>query len=377
MHLDVYTLFIFELYILILLTGVMLFAWIGGRRDPTLGLMALMLAFATAGTQLSSMRSDVNDIIPVLFSNLLILLCYGIMWSAVRVFTGRRIILPGVFAGPLIWAFFCLSPDFYHSLSQRILLTSLLTAAYTLMTTVELWHVRRQLNVTFWPALPLSLFHAGFYLMRPVFDDGLPYAEMAGGHSSGFFAILIFEAILYAICLTFIILAMVYERGQLSYKLASLRDPLTGVGNRRAFLEFGNELIRKRKNCTLPLQLMLFDLDNFKKLNDQYGHAGGDSALIFFCSIVNSLLEKKDVFARIGGEEFACLTSQPKEQAIKLAETIRVRLAQSSQHNIPMTVSVGIAFSDLNQDTISHLLIQADHALYRAKSAGKNRIELS
>lgn len=75
MHLDVYTLFIFELYILILLTGVMLFAWIGGRRDPTLGLMALMLAFATAGTQLSSMRSDVNDIIPVLFSNLLILLC--------------------------------------------------------------------------------------------------------------------------------------------------------------------------------------------------------------------------------------------------------------------------------------------------------------
>lgn len=60
-----------------------------------------------------------------------------------------------------------------------------------------------------------------------------------------------------------------------------------------------------------------------------------------------------------------------------MAETIRFRLAQSSQHNIPMTVSVGIAFSDLNQDTISHLLIQADHALYRAKSAGKNRIELS
>jgi len=377
MHLDVYTLFIFELYILILLTGVMLFAWIGGRRDPTLGLTALMLAFATAGTQLSSMRADPDSIIPVVISNMMILLCYGIMWSAVRMFTGRRIILPAVFAGPVVWAFFCLSPVFYHSLPQRILLTSLLTAAYTLMTTLEIWHARKQLHITFWPALPLSFFHACFYVARPFFDNGLPYAEMAGGHSSGFFAILIFEAILYAICLSFIILAMVYERGQLGYKQDSLCDPLTGVGNRRAFLEYGNELIRKRKNQAFPLQLILFDLDNFKRLNDQYGHAGGDSALVFFCNVVNSTLEKKDIFARIGGEEFACLTMKPKEQAILMAETIRFQLAQNSQHNIPMTVSVGMAFSKPDQDSISHLLIQADHALYRAKSAGKNRIELS
>lgn len=377
MHLDVYTLFIFELYILLLLTGVMLFAWIGGRRDPTLGLTALMLAFATAGTQLSSMRGDINSIIPVVVSNMMILLCYGIMWSAVRMFTGRRIIYPLVFAGPVIWAVSCLSPVFYHSLPQRILLTSLLTAAYTLLTTVELWQTRKQLHVTFWPALPLSVLHACFYLARPFFDNGMPYAEMAGGHSSGFFAILIFEAILYAICLSFIVLAMVYERGQLGYKRASLCDPLTGVGNRRAFLEQGNELVRKRKNNAFPLQLILFDLDNFKRLNDQYGHAGGDSALVYFCHVVNSALEKKDIFARIGGEEFACLTTQPKEQAIRMAETIRFQLAQNSQHNIPMTVSVGMAFSEPHQDSISHLLIQADHALYRAKSAGKNRIELS
>lgn len=377
MHLDVYTLFIFELYILILLTGVMLFAWIGGRRDPTLGLTALMLAFSTAGTLLSSFRSGAHDIIPVLLSNITILFCYGILWAALRTFTGRRILLPVVFAGPLIWALFCLYPVFYHALSQRIFLGSLLIAGYTLLTTVELWHARKQLHVTFWPALPLSLFHACFYLVRPYFDDGIPYAETAGGHSSGFFAILIFEAILYAICLSFIILAMVYERGQLGYKQASLRDPLTGVGNRRAFLEYGNELIRKRKNNVFPLQLILFDLDNFKRLNDQYGHAGGDSALVFFCNVVNSTLGKKDIFARIGGEEFACLTTQPKDQAIKMAETIRFQLAQNSLHNIPMTVSVGMAYSEPEQDSISHLLIQADHALYRAKSAGKNRIELS
>lgn len=377
MHLDVYTLFIFELFILILLTAVMMFAWIGGRRDPTLGLTALMLAFSTAGTLLSSMRSGVSEIIPVVFSNMMILLCYGMMWAALRMFTGRRVLLPVVFSGPLIWLLLCLYPAFYHSLEQRIFLTSLLTAAYTLLTTLELWHARRQLHVTYWPALGLSFFHACFYLTRPFFDNGLPYAEMAGGHSSGFFAILIFEAILYAICLSFIILAMVYERGQLGYKQASLSDPLTGVGNRRAFLERGNELIRKRKNNTFPVQLILFDLDNFKRINDQYGHAGGDSALVFFCNVVNSSLEQKDIFARIGGEEFACLTTRPREQAIRMAETIRSQLAQNSQHNIPMTVSVGMAFSEPDQDSISHLLIQADHALYRAKSAGKNRIELS
>ncbi|WP_426785312.1 hypothetical protein ACP3TB_17755 [Rahnella variigena] len=102
MHLEVYTLFIFELFILILLTAVMLFAWIGGRRDPTLGLTALMLAFSTAGTLLSSMRSGVSEIIPVVFSNMMILLCYGMMWAALRMFTGRRVLLPVVFSGPYL-----------------------------------------------------------------------------------------------------------------------------------------------------------------------------------------------------------------------------------------------------------------------------------
>ena len=71
-----------------------------------------------------------------------------------------------------------------------------------------IWQALKQLHVTFWPALPLSLFHACFYLARPFFDNGMPYAAMAGGHSSGFFVILIIAAILYAICTSIIILAM-------------------------------------------------------------------------------------------------------------------------------------------------------------------------
>lgn len=376
MHLNVYTLYIFELFILVLLTVVMFCAWLGGRRDPTLGLTAIMLALGALSALLGGMR-NANPLIPILLGNMVNILCYAILWNAIRLFTAKKAKWHWGAVGPLIWALCCLWPTFMQTLALRIQLNSILVITFTALTSFELWRARRQLHVTFLPAMPLIIFHGLFYTVRPFFDHGVPYAEVDGGRSSGFFSVLIFEAILYAVCLSFIILSMVYERDQLSYKQASLLDPLTGMANRRAFVQQSEIQLQRQSRDQRPLTLILFDLDNFKKINDKFGHHGGDSALIHFCHIVERCLKGPEIFARIGGEEFACLTPTDLSQALNLAETIRQQVEQESQVAIAMTVSIGLTASQPLLDTLSSLLVKADMALYQAKSSGKNRIELN
>lgn len=159
-------------------------------------------------------------------------------------------------------------------------------------------------------------------------------------------------------------------------------DHLTGLSNRRHFLErMREEILRMDRNPDHRAAVMMLDLDHFKHVNDTHGHSTGDTVLRHFASLVRYCLRKSDFAGRMGGEEFAVLLPDTDLQAARaLAERLRKRIARipvrTDELEIPITVSIGItslAGCDILPD---HVLQRADEALYRAKNAGRNRVEV-
>ena len=156
------------------------------------------------------------------------------------------------------------------------------------------------------------------------------------------------------------------------------RDELTGLLNRRAMLDLMALEHRRSLRSGRPLLLAQLDIDHFKPINDQHGHATGDRALQAFASTVRASVRDTDVLARWGGEEFVLmLTDTSADQARGLLERIRqavqaLEIAHSAG-SLQLTVSIGLA-QHLPGDTVEHTLERADQALYRAKALGRNRV---
>jgi diguanylate cyclase (GGDEF)-like protein len=166
--------------------------------------------------------------------------------------------------------------------------------------------------------------------------------------------------------------------GSMMNQLA-LTDALTGINNRRHFnLQLTNEYARAKRYGS-PLSLVLLDLDHFKVLNDVHGHHEGDKVLKHVATLVSQHLRTNDFVARIGGEEFVVLLpSTNQNEAFQFIERIREEIAHltlttDSKINMKITASFGIA--ELSPETASEeaLLKQADQALYKAKSNGRNQ----
>jgi len=159
-------------------------------------------------------------------------------------------------------------------------------------------------------------------------------------------------------------------------------DTLTGLSNRRHFLEqLEREQARLQRNGGEAAVLML-DLDRFKQINDTYGHAAGDEVLRAFALIVRDSLRRTDLAGRLGGEEFAILLPDTGlEQAHAFAERIRARVAgaaiDTGNATLQVTVSIGISALEATETRIETALARADAALYHAKRAGRNCIVLS
>lgn len=205
----------------------------------------------------------------------------------------------------------------------------------------------------------------------------LVFVSLSSLRSSGlmFLPILVGNTlVMLAYGLTFTLLAMVNERTQIQYKHASLRDPLTGIWNRRALFEKAKALAASCNKSAQPLYVMLFDLDHFKSINDRFGHAQGDLVLIDFCQQVEQHLPFQGYFARLGGEEFAAVVVGSASETVRCAESIRQAVERASPDNVRYTVSVGVAASTSRPHLIPALMAAADEALYHSKALGRNRV---
>ena len=165
------------------------------------------------------------------------------------------------------------------------------------------------------------------------------------------------------------------QRAQLEALAA--RDPLTGIGNRRAMEQDLLLAIEAHRRQMGRFGLALMDLDHFKRINDNHGHEAGDETLVAFAMLVQGSIRKLDRFYRIGGEEFVLLL--PGVDAAGLAlicEHVRADVAAALRcHNEQVTVSIGGAMLRQDDDSASWLA-RADEALYRAKHGGRNRVEV-
>jgi len=163
----------------------------------------------------------------------------------------------------------------------------------------------------------------------------------------------------------------------------TVRDTLTGLYNRAYFLNQIRALSDRNATLGLGLAVLMLDVDNFKSVNDLYGHFAGDMVLKEVAAVLRESTRSEDLVARYGGEEFviALPVAAPAPAAAR-AERIRTSLARrqirAAEDEICVTASVGVAFNPPNRARNEHaLIVTADRALYRAKSAGRNRIVLA
>jgi diguanylate cyclase (GGDEF)-like protein len=160
-------------------------------------------------------------------------------------------------------------------------------------------------------------------------------------------------------------------------ELDSLSDALTGCLNRRGFeMQFENHF-RAAKQHKTPISVVMIDLDQFKDINDEHGHAVGDGALRTLAEILLEERVNGAIAARVGGDEFALLMpSCSLEQAVVVAERVRGRVELPTKPDLDckLTVSVGVACFPLHADSLDSLYTAADRALYRAKTSGRNRV---
>jgi len=157
-----------------------------------------------------------------------------------------------------------------------------------------------------------------------------------------------------------------------------LIDPLTGLYNRNVVEEFLKKELERAKRHKYDVSFIMADLDNFKQINDKFGHITGDEVLKNFAKIILENIRSSDYGIRYGGEEFlvVLIYTQAKEAFAK-AEDIRQKLENSSTEGIKITASFGVTSLGLHPEkSLEELLIVADQALYLAKSSGKNRVEV-
>ncbi|GIK80491.1 MAG: GGDEF domain-containing protein [Alphaproteobacteria bacterium] len=364
------------------LVGVlMLFSWAENRAVTAWAWWGAAYILIATGFTLVTLRPVLGPFVSIVLANALVLGGYGMVWMGARAFEGRTTRVAAILAAPAIWIVAMQIAPFAENVNARVVLASSFMSLYCALAAHELWRGRAEplrarslLLVLFAVYVLLLQARIAMTVVAPI-PDALPL------EISGWFIQSAISGLICALLLGFLMLILPRQRAELHYRTAALVDPLTALANRRAFLERAEPLLRNRFLPQRPAALLLFDLDRFKEINDCHGHAAGDRTLQLFADIVMRHLRPDDLAGRLGGEEFAVLLPDADlNTAVAIAESIRDHFGQEAAEvdgqALQATVSVGIACSDDYPSGIDDLLARADIALYRAKHAGRDRVEV-
>ncbi|MBI1181372.1 MAG: diguanylate cyclase [Alphaproteobacteria bacterium] len=159
-------------------------------------------------------------------------------------------------------------------------------------------------------------------------------------------------------------------------------DSLTGLLNRRTFMERGFAQVRDARRQGRTSSLLVIDADGFKRINDTFGHAAGDQVLKSMAGALGRRVRKSDILGRVGGEEFALVLPDLRiDAARQMAERLRAEVeslrVESEMGMVTITISIGISIIRFDEDDLHPALARADKALYAAKAAGRNRVEVT
>ncbi|WP_428524942.1 GGDEF domain-containing protein [Roseibium sp.] len=341
-----------------------------------LAIYAPAMLLVACGTVLVAFRSEIPDFWSIAFGNTLILAGFALRPEAVAVFFGRPmrgwttlIALGG-------WTVICIVPEFFASFALRLVFVqSVLLAA-------AIFSAWRVLTLNSEHLTSIRLFLIGSTLESSAYIMTIGSQFIYQHESLKSFANPI-QPLLYMVLLMVAIVivsaslvAMAIERIQIRFETQALTDSLTGLANRRAFIEAAEGWFSSTV-AEPTYTLILIDIDHFKTINDRFGHSAGDRVLASFGTAMQSIFPRAIPPGRIGGEEFAALLPQTnKTDALKLLDELRCVISKCSicpnTDASGITVSAGL-FTATTGHTFDQAFEHADQLLYQAKEDGRNR----
>jgi diguanylate cyclase (GGDEF)-like protein len=382
MSLDVNTLFMVTIYVEAILGLLLLFAWVQNTAIRAVAWWGFAHLIRAASVVLFGMYGTAPDLITIDLANALLFTAFAVTWTGARVFDGRPVEPVYLVTGAVLWLLVCRLPVLADAVDTRSMIASGIITAYTWLTAYEFWRGRSEPLVSRWPAIFMLFAHGALFLLRTPLAAALPWAPNNQMLASVWLTVLSFEALLFTISIAFILLAMAKERTELRHRTAAMVDPLTGMANRRSFLQDAAHLAKRHSANPRPTAVLLIDLDHFKSINDRFGHALGDRALEIFADAARQSVRSTDLLGRLGGEEFAAVLSDTsRDKAVAVAERIRESFAKAAREvegrPVCATVSIGLVHCQDAALDVAEQLAQADQALYYAKERGRNRVEVA
>lgn len=372
------TIMIVHALITLISTVVTIYMWLRNRESRILPLLVAAGLSGCAAMLLHSARSTLPLVISSGLGLGLGILAVGIYWQAVVAFEGGKVSFSKASLGLFIWIALWLTPVVHESMTARTVIVGLLIAAYCFLTARDIMLRARNEPLPSRSLAALANVIRGAIWLAPIpLSIFVAPAYAANGATAPWFAFVVLANSMMIVLSLVALLMLGKERDELRYRVASERDPLTNLANRRTFVETANKVLQREERGA---SLLLLDIDNFKVVNDTHGHAAGDQVLLGFSRTIEQRMPKGWLFARIGGEEFACLMPRMSAQkAVAVAENLRLAVAEmiiSAPSTLRVTVSVGVSEATGRGADLDGLLATADAALYRAKADGRNCVRL-
>jgi diguanylate cyclase (GGDEF)-like protein len=349
-------------------------------REPSLLFWSAGFATITVGSTLALLRSSGFLLIGIWFANGLLVTAHFLFLLGVARFTQTRL-SSAWYLIFVTWLVMLLLPD--GPLWSKVMLAanSLLVALATLKGSFLLRPHGKSLSVGAVQLRYVLLVHGAFYIAKAL-TVVIPGTLIDLAAFRG--EIIQISLVEGAMAIMLIALSMTgterYRREKEIARLAE-RDPLTALYNRRALEKRAPRLLAD-VSAERPGALLLIDIDNFKLVNDQYGHIAGDRLLIALSEMIRSLLPRNALTARLGGDEFVILLNgASSERIVELGNTLREQFlgttAQTFPTTEPVTLSLGATLFEAPPASLAALIEQGDAALYQSKRGGRNRIRLT
>jgi diguanylate cyclase (GGDEF)-like protein len=357
----------------------LVFAWMQDRNAPGTLWWASANLLLAASVPLSFYAGRAMGSPVAILAVTLLNISPALIWAAARSTNARAVNPFIVIAGAALWLLAMSNASFRQSQNAQIALNLVVIVIYLYAAAFEFWREGDETVGARWPLIVLLVAHGGVFVIG-AFKAAMGLLPTAGPTIlTNWLGLIHFETMVFVLGTAIFMVAMARERSAMVHKQAARVDYLTGIANRRAFLESANSLISRCRIDDVPLSLAVFDLDRFKAINDSFGHKAGDDMLVVFTETARKMLRPTDMLGRLGGEEFAVvMPATDSNSAYIVAERIRAAFAQASRgdgdRTIAATTSAGVATA-WPGGTLDGLMTAADGALYRAKALGRDRVE--
>jgi diguanylate cyclase (GGDEF)-like protein len=379
MGLDVKTLYLINVAVLTLSSIATWYFWFQYRDN----LWLLRWSLATAISAVALLALGIFGPVPPVFigapAAVALVAGYALAWESMRLLNGRsaaslRVVwLIVVFAatfGVAVWR--------GASFSERAALTSAGLAVFAALSAWELWRGRIDDLGRSRHALA-SLFAVMAALLTA--RSGLTWLSAAATPATDYYdplrGLVPLVNSIAVVCLSIGLMIIANERMSGRHRKLALTDELTGLPNRRFFLEQAERLSHRAGRDRVSACIMMMDLDHFSQVNERFGHAGGDAALVAVARLLRGHMRPTDIVARYGGEEFCALVDKSDlKMARQIAEKLRATVAAQpvDVRGKPYSITISIGIAELGGKELAAALRQADEALYLAKARGRNQV---